>query len=133
MSGESAQHIILVERLIATVEQRHRTSKGIVVFADHLSFGRNQPPMIGRYKPDVFAQDLPETFRVIGEAKTANDFKEERSLCQIGAFLDHLALYRNSSFYLAVPWFLKARANLVIRELSKPDHSSIKISVLALT
>jgi hypothetical protein len=131
MSGESAQHVNLVERLVATVEQRHQTSRGIVVFADHHKFGINQPPMIGGYKPDVFAQDLPETFRVIGEAKTPDDFKSERSLRQIEAFLNHLALYENSTFYLAVPWFLKPRANYVIRDLSRSEHTSIKISILS--
>jgi hypothetical protein len=106
MSGESAQHVNLVERLVATVEQRHQTTRGIVVFADHRSFGVNQPPMIGGY------------------------FKSERSLYQIEAFLNHLALYANSTFYLAVPWFLKGRANFVIRDLSRPDHKSVNICVL---
>lgn len=133
MSGESAQHIGLVEQLIEAVESRHQTRRGIMIFADHHKFGVNQPPMIGDYKPDVFAQDLPETFRVIGEAKTPNDFKQERSVRQIGAFLDHLALYPNSSFYLAVPWFLKGRANYVIRELLRPEHHSIQISILPFT
>lgn len=130
MSGESAQHVSLVERLIAAVEKRHNTPQGIVVFADHHKFGKNQPPTIGGYKPDLFAQDLPETFRVIGEAKTPNDFRDERSLRQIKAFLDHLALYANSTFYLAVPWFLKGRANYVVRDLSSPEHQSVKILVL---
>jgi hypothetical protein len=130
MSGESALHVNLVERLVAMVEQRHQTTQGIVVFADHHSFGVNQPPMIGGYKPDVFAQDLPETFRIVGEAKTPNDFKSDRSLRQIEAFLNHLALYANSTFYLAVPWFLKGKANFVIRDLSRPEHQSVKICIL---
>src|SRR5262245_28477827 len=132
MSGESAQHVKLVERLIATIEERHQTTRGIVVFADHHRFGKDhKPPTIGAYKPDVFAQDVPETFRIIGEAKTPNDFNNDRSLCQIAAFLDHLALRTNSAFYLAVPWFLKGRANFVIRHLSKPEHRLVKITVLA--
>lgn len=130
MSGESAQHVSLVERLVAAVEQRHQTTRGIVVFADHHRFGSNQPPMIGGYKPDVFAQDLPETFRVIGEAKTPDDFRTERSLRQIEAFLNHLALYPNGTFYLAVPWFLKGRAHCVIRDLSGPEQKSVNVSIL---
>lgn len=130
MSGESAQHIGLVERLVATVESRHQAKRGIVLFADHHKFGINQPPTIGGYKPDVFAQDLPETFRVIGEAKTPNDLKDERSMLQIAAFLDHLALYPNSAFYLAVPWYLKGRANYVMHELCRPSHQAVSIAVL---
>jgi hypothetical protein len=133
MSGESAQHIRLVERLVATVDARHRTGRGIMVFADHRSFGVNQPPMIGGYKPDVFAQDVPETFRVIGEAKTPNDFKDDRSMRQISAFLDHLALYPNTSFYLAVPWFLKETASNVVRGLKNGSHDAVYINVLPFT
>ena len=86
MSGESVLHIKLVERLVATVDSRHRTERGIMVFADHRGFGTNQPPMIGGYKPDLFVQDMPETFRVIGEAKTPTDFNDDRSMRQIAAF-----------------------------------------------
>jgi hypothetical protein len=132
MSGESAQHVGLVERLVAIVESRHQTSQGIIIFADHHKFGINQPPTIGGFKPDVFAQDLSATFRVIGEAKTANDLKEERSARQIRAFLDHLALYPNSSFYLAIPWFLRGRANYMLRELCGADHHSVQVSVFPL-
>jgi hypothetical protein len=132
MSGESAQHVGLVERLVAIVEARHQTKQGIMIFADHHKFGRDQPPLIGGFKPDVFAQDVPATFRIIGEAKTAKDFEEERSIRQIGAFLDHLALYENSGFYLAVPWFVKGRANYVMHSLRRPEHQSVAIHVLPL-
>jgi hypothetical protein len=130
MSGESAQHIKLVERLVATIDAQHQTKRGIMVFADHRGFGVNQPPMIGGYKPDVFAQDLPETFRVIGEAKTPTDFNDDRSIRQIAAFLDHLALYPNGSFYLAVPWLLKERARNVLHGLKKGCHDAVRITVL---
>src|SRR5260370_41744437 len=104
MSGESAKHIALIERLLSVIEERHGTSQGIMVFADHRRFPLGQPPTIGGYKPDVLAHDLPITFRIIGEAKTS-DLGDDRSLRQIGAFLDHLRLYPNGTFYLAVPWF----------------------------
>lgn len=132
MSGKSAQHVILVERLVALVGMRHRTKQGIMIFADHHSFAGNLPPMIGGYKPDVFAHDLPSTFQVIGEAKTANDFKDERTKRQIKAFLDHLALYSNTSFYLAVPWFVRPKATYTLKMLRCPGHARIQIEVLSL-
>ncbi len=130
MSGESAQHVRLVERLVAVVETRHQTKQGIMIFADHHKFRENQPPMIGGFKPDVFAQDVPATFRVIGEAKTAKDCRDERSSRQIRAFLDHLSLYPNSCFYLAIPWFIKGKANYIIHTLRRPEHQSVAIHVL---
>jgi hypothetical protein len=134
MSGESSQHIKLVERLITIVEDRHRTSRGILIFADHRKFGDGQqPPMIGGYKPDLFAQDLPETFRLIGEAKTQNDLEQERSALQIAAFLDHLALRPNGGLYLAVPWFLKGRMHHMVRELRTEAHAAVQVHVFPIT
>lgn len=130
MSGESAGHIALVERLIAVIEERHGAQKNIVVFADHRRFALGQPPMIGGYKPDVLAHDLPATFRIIGEAKTL-DLGDDRSLKQIEAFLDHLRLYPNAVFYLAVPWFLRGRANGLLSRIAKPEHNAVQIHVLS--
>ncbi|RXG84832.1 hypothetical protein [Bradyrhizobium zhanjiangense] len=130
MSGESAEHIRLVEYLIQIVEARHKTARGIMIFADHHDYAGNRPPMIGGFKPDVFAHDLPPSFRIIGEAKTAKDFEEERSRRQIQAFLEHLALYPNSSFYLAVPWFVKPKANYAIKELRQSEHTNVRIEVV---
>ncbi len=101
-----------------------------MVFADHRGFGVNQPPMIGGYKPDLFVQDVPETFRVIGEAKTPTDFNDDRSMRQIAAFLHHLSLYPNASFYLAVPWLLQERARNVMRGLKNKCHDSVRITIL---
>jgi hypothetical protein len=130
MSGESALHIQLVERLIAMVECRHHTSRGLMVFADHRKFGDNRPPTIGGFHPDVLAQDVPVSFQVIGEAKTRDDLEQERSSRQICAFLDHLALYTNSSFYLGVPWYLKGRANYVLHAIRRPEHQVVNIQVI---
>lgn len=129
MSGESAEHIALVERLIAVVNERHCTKQGIVVFADHRNFGPNQPPTIGCFKPDVMAHDLPITFRAIGEAKTF-DLSHERSCRQISAFLDHLALYPNSAFYLAVPWMRRAQAHGLLNRLRRPEHVKVDVNVV---
>lgn len=132
MSGKSAEHVLLVERLVAHVETRHMTRQGIMIFADHYKFAGNLPPMIGGYKPDLFAHDVPTTFQVIGEAKTANDFRDDRTLRQIKAFLDHLALYQNTSFYLAVPWHVKPKANYTLKELRQSEHLRVQIEVLSI-
>lgn len=132
MSGESAAHVRLIEALIRFIEERHRPPRGLVLFADHHDFGADRPPRIGGHTPDVFASDLPASFRLIGEAKTAPDLETERSRCQIRAFLDHLSLYPNSTFYLAVPPTALARARFVLRSLSPPaGHGSLQVAVLS--
>lgn len=129
MSGESAQHRLLVERLITLVQSRHSTKQGIMIFADHHSFVGNLPPMIGGFKPDLFAQDLPCTFRVVGEAKTADDFQNERTVRQIRAFLDHLSLYENTSFYLVVPWLTAPQATYTLKQLRCSEHHRVRIEI----
>jgi hypothetical protein len=132
MSGESALHVRLVERLVATIEREHANRRDFVIFADHHAHGRNRPPQIGGYTPDVYASNIPATFRIIGEAKTAKDFKSDRSQRQIIAFFDHLSLYPHSSFYLAVPWTVVARARYVIKSLRRPEHGEVLTNILHL-
>lgn len=130
MSGESATHVALVARLIEHVKQSHSPQGGLLIFADHHSNGRNLPHRIGGFLPDVFASDLPATFEVVGEAKTIADLKSPRSQRQIVAFLDHLAVRVNSTFYLYVPPFARVQAKSIIRPLIRPEHERTTIEVL---
>ena len=129
MSGESATHARLVEALVRLVEERHRLCAGLVVFADHHSFGRDLPPRIGSHLPDVFACDVPAGLRLIGEAKTIPDLETNRSRRQLKAFLDHLSLYPLTAFYLAVPPTALARARYVLRSVASPEHGTIPMTV----
>jgi hypothetical protein len=131
MSGESAYHIRLVETLVATVRERHSTPQGIAVFADHREFGVNRPPTLGGYTPDVFACDVPSTFRVVGEAKTKADLETDRSHRQLRAFLDHLSLYPNSTLYIAVPWVVAPRARFILKSLRDLAHQHIRVDVIS--
>jgi hypothetical protein len=130
MSGESALHVRLVERLIVTITNQHTKPRGIILLADHHAYGDDRPPQIGGYCPDVFASDVPATFHVIGEAKTPNDLQTPRSQRQIVAFLDHLSLYPGSTFYLAVPWFSGAKARSMVQSLRRVDHAQVATEVV---
>lgn len=129
MSGESASHVRLVERLIALVRTRHQPPRGLLLLADHRDFGSDRPPTIGGFLPDLFASDLPVTFEVVGEAKTFPDLESDRSRRQIVAFLDHLAFRPGSTFYLTVPPFTAVRARTIVRSLLQPHHAAIQIEV----
>lgn len=130
MSGESSLHTHLVERLLEVVRKEHRPPRGLLVLADHPSFGGNRPPSIGGFLPDVFASDLPATFEVLGEAKTMPDLETERSARQLRAFLDHLCVRPGSMFYLAVPPFNAARARAFLLKLQTPLHAPVKVRVI---
>lgn len=130
MSGETPRHVLLVEALIETVEVRYPVSNGIMILADHHRFGRNRPPQLGGFTPDLFAYNLPTTMRVVGEAKTEDDLDTERSALQLRAFLDHLSLYPSSTMYLAVPWASAPRARGLLRQIATHDHAAITLHVL---
>ncbi|MER9946216.1 hypothetical protein NKJ70_30685 [Mesorhizobium sp. M0092] len=130
MSGESSVHAMLVERLIAHVRTTHVPERGLLIFADHWSFGRNAPPRINGFMPDVFASDLPTTFEVVGEAKTMDDLRTERSRRQIVGFLDHLAVRPNTHFYLYVPPLAQRQARSILNALVLPHHAATRIEVL---
>lgn len=131
MSGESALHTRLVEHLVATVEERYSLHTDLVVFADHHRFGRDRPPTIGVFTPDLFAVRVPSTFHVIGEAKTPGDLETDRSHRQLAAFLDHLALYPGSTLILAVPWITAPRARYILKRLRGEHHAGVATDVLA--
>jgi len=130
MSGESRAHTNLVENLIDAVESRHKHLRGFTMFADHHSFGNDRPPMIGGFTPDLFASDVPESFRIIGEAKTSLDLDNERTHFQIRAFLEHLSLRPNGMFYLAVPLFAGPRARYLVKSCLKSDGTKVITEVL---
>ena len=130
MSGESAQHIRLVGRLIGEIKARHASARNLMILADHRDFGTDRPEMMGGHLPDVFARDLPETFRVIGEAKTSLDLESDRSRRQIAAFLEDLSVYPNSSFCLAVPWAKFGRASAILKSLHNASLASVNIEII---
>jgi hypothetical protein len=133
MSGETLAHVRLVEFLIAFVERRLQGQANVLVLADHHRFGTDRPPQLGGFTPDVFACDVPATFRIVGEAKTLGDLESERSIRQLGAFLAHLALYSESSLYIAVPWLAAPKARMILKALRNEQHASVVVEVIACT
>ena len=117
MSGESDEHALLVMRLTDFVKQKHGASGNLALFFDDQVCGRERPLRIGSYLPDLYAEDVPRTFVIIGEAKTHRDLVSSRSRQQIGTFVRHLALYESAFFYLAVPILSKPVATTLVREL----------------
>ncbi len=118
MSFESLVHVRLVHATVREIMRRHSDLYSLTIFADLPQYGRDKPGRCGGFIPDVFAVDVPETCRIIGEAKTPVDFESERSQRQIAAFLSHLSKFPNSYFYLAIPWPNAARARSVLDSLA---------------
>lgn len=132
MSGESLLHIRLVECLERHVREHHRTERGLLMLVDHDRYGRDRPHRINGFCPDLFASDLPSTFEILGEAKTADDLERPRSHSQIVAFLDYLALQPVGWFYLCVPPLLVPRARQLLAWLSSEHHAQVRATVISL-
>ena len=130
MSGESFRHVSLVKRLIDVIHAQHNTAGRFLMLADHHSYGADRPPKIGGYTPDVFASDVPETFHVLGEAKTSDDLDSDRSARQITAFLEHLTLRPASRLYLAVPWLCLPRAQGLVLGLRYEVRHEVSIQFI---
>ena len=131
MSFESALHMQMVRQIVREVGERHGSLYSLTIYADLPEFGRNKPCRIGRYVPDVIASDVPETCRILGEAKTPADCETERSACQMVAFLRDLAAGPNAFFYLAVPWTYAGRAaNLLTSWVESAGAEAVRTTVL---
>ncbi len=124
-------HVSLVEAAAMEIKWRHKDLYSLTMYVDLPSAGRDRPTMIGGYVPDIFAIDSPETCRIIGEAKTATDCETPRSRLQFMAFLSHLSRFPNGLFYLAVPWFYRVRARILIDATAQEaGASAVKLQVI---
>ena len=133
MSRESELHVELVRSVIRAIEADFKHVYSLVLYADLPNFGRDRPHPISGYIPDVLALDIPETFQVLGEAKTHKDLETDRSQRQIRAFLRHLAASPSASFYLAVPLFLQARAKVLMAHWAREVNATSVRCVVAST
>ncbi|WP_299409982.1 hypothetical protein [uncultured Roseobacter sp.] len=129
MSGESEEHTILVSQLSDFVRKQHGGIGNLALYVDDQALGRERPQRIGNHLPDLYAEDVPRTFVVIGEAKTRLDLITSRSRQQISAFVDYLALHKAAFFYLAVPVLATPAANAFVRELGD-RHVRVNMHVL---
>lgn len=129
MSGESDEHAALVSSLAATVRERHGATGNLALYLDDNNRERERPQRVGGHLPDLYAENVPRTFVVIGEAKTGADLTTPRSRRQLLAFLHYLKLYDTAYFYLAVPVLTKPAAFAILHELGC-KYETVKTHVL---
>src|SRR5687768_4988999 len=102
---ESQIHIRLVARIVSHVTAQFPDCC-LCVLRDHPESNKcEKPPGIGGYHPDVFAEDTPPTFTIIGEAKTAEDLETDHSKLQFRAFLSYLQLRPKPRLIVATQWY----------------------------
>ena len=130
MSGESETHVALVSNLASMVLDLHGNTGNLSLFLDDQAPETQRPQRINGHLPDLYAEDVPRTFVVIGEAKTRSDLLSTRSKIQISSFFQYLSLFDRSFFYLAVPVFTQPVANTLIRDFGT-EFSTVNATVLS--
>jgi hypothetical protein len=118
--SDSATHVELVHSILSFVNSNFSTTS-FVVLTD-LAGSVNKPPRINGFVPDVFAQDIPRTTVIIGEAKTSKDLETDHSRSQVEAFLRFLGAQSNAIFILAVPWPVAVTARHIAKRYLESIH-----------
>ena len=126
--GESLTHTQLVQRIVSHLRVQFPNSC-LCVFRDLPETLRcEKPPLIAGYHPDIFAEDTPPTFTVIGEAKTAADLETEHSKLQFRAYLIYLKLRPQPRLVVATPWYAQNSARTLVAA-AKRDVSAEIVAV----
>lgn len=132
--ADSSQHEMLVRRIVGYIFTNYSELYSLSVIDDlPKPIGAERPPKIQGYRPDVFAQDVPLTTAIIGEAKTLGDLETGHSKRQYASFLSSLSMQPNGIFLIAVPFIGVPAALRVLREIIRAldePLSSVKVIVL---
>ena len=77
--------------------------------------GSEQPPLIGKYRPDVYGYVDSSRLIAIAEAKTDKDIDNVHTYDQLTAFIHHLELIGNGNLVLSVTGHSADLAKTVLR------------------
>ena len=110
-----------MRRLVEYAKWRLREYVAVAVFADLPSTPRrDKPQRVGGFVPDVYASDVPTTFRLIGEAKTIEDLETPHTILQLSAFFRHVTVC-GGALAVAVPWAAIGTARRVVHDVAAAE------------
>lgn len=111
--SQSDAHRMLVIRVAKAIQSRYPR---IWLTTDlQRAPGNPVPPLIGGYRPDVYARRHSTKFFVIAEAKTDRDLDNKHSHRQISSFINFLEQQDNGLFVLSVTGHGANRAKTLLR------------------
>lgn len=131
--SQSDDHRLLVLDTAAAL--RNRWPSAVLLCDVQNEPGDPVPPMIGGYRPDIYATTATHPSVIVGEAKTRRDLTTRRTVDQVRAFLDYLALRKGGHFMLAARGPASDRAKSLLRFLiqlpsgATPRHQPTSLSV----
>ena len=129
--GESRTHIKLVEELRNYVANTYFMGERGAVLCDlPESILGEKPPLIGNFRPDVYATDSMTERIIIGEAKTEFDLERDHSKKQLAAFIKECSTYRKGILVVAVPWDLVVTARQLLKRLEQGGRCNSTTTVV---
>lgn len=111
--SQSEEHKKLVSLLAENLESRF---PGIQLIIDILAVpGDEVPPIIGAYRPDLYAEITPDSPVIVGEAKTDTDLQNRHTYNQLSTFVTYLESRGNGLFVLAISGLIADQAKTFMR------------------
>ena len=111
--SQSDAHRDLVIQVVNALVSRHRR---ISILTDlQQNPGDDVTPVIGGFRPDVYARKDPANSILIAEAKTDKDLNNKHANDQIVSFINYLERYENGLFVLSVTGRAANRAKTLMR------------------
>lgn len=116
--AESQRHVDLIRSMEQWVRNEFEQGRwGLCVLCDLPEAGE-KPPIIGGFRPDLWARDVPQTVTIIGEAKTDHDLDSRHTSRQLSAYLEYLAFNPLPTLVLSTSWHLRGAAVSVLNRIA---------------
>lgn len=129
---ETHQHKRLVEIMVEFVRNTYLNGDTTRLLVDSaVSRDSGRPPIIGGFRPDLFAHQPGSSAVILGEAKSIQDFENLHTLAQLTSFMCYCNKSPESIFVLAVPWIFQRNAESLVQMLKiRHGMKSVKTIVL---
>ena len=132
--GESTQHQLSLQRIVDYVSETFGNVYSLSALDDlPKRLGEDKPPLIGGYRPDFYARDVPLTTMIIGEAKTSQDIESEHTRKQFTAYLVRLTHIPKGVLIIAVAWRSVAAVRRILTQITGDQivhGNTVKVVIL---
>ena len=119
MSQSDAHRNLVIQVVNALVSRHPRIS----ILTDlQQNPGDDVTPVIGGFRPDVYARKEPANSIVIAEAKTDRDLDNKHANDQIVSFINYLERFENGLLVLSVSGCAANRAKTLMRFMHQVTH-----------
>lgn len=114
---ESEEHTQLVRTIQHWISENYSAGRWALCTVCDLPESYEKPHLIGGYRPDVWARDIPHSLTIVGEAKTAGDLENTHAEAQFRAYMNYLASQPRPILIVATSWVARAAAVLTVERL----------------